>query len=100
MVKPLVPVTEAETNCRRVWMPVRLQRRNSMKKRILSLFCVLALCLTLLPITALAAQDPVWYIERDWDGSMVTEQTKTIDTYTLMDENTVTWGESTTGGCS
>lgn len=37
MVKPLVPVTEAETNCRRVWMPVRLQRRNSMKKRILSL---------------------------------------------------------------
>ena len=69
-----------------------------MKKRILSLFCVLALCLTLLPITALAAQDPVWYIERDWDGSMVTEQTKTIDTYTLMDENTVTWGESTTGG--
>ena len=35
-----------------------------MKKRMLGLFCVLALCLTLLPTAALAAQDPVWYIER------------------------------------
>ena len=35
-----------------------------MKKRMLSLFCVLALGLTLLPTAALAAQDPVWYIER------------------------------------
>ena len=30
-----------------------------MKKRILSLLCVLALCLGLLPVTALAAAPPV-----------------------------------------
>ena len=69
-----------------------------MKKRMLGLFCVLALCLTLLSTAALAAQDPVWYIERGWDGSMVTEQTKTVDTCTPIDKTTVTWDGSTTGG--
>ncbi|WP_294698427.1 S-layer homology domain-containing protein [uncultured Flavonifractor sp.] len=69
-----------------------------MKKRMLSLFCVLALGLTLLPTAALAAQDPVWYIERGWDGSTVTEQTKTVDTCTPIDKTTVTWDGSTTGG--
>ena len=69
-----------------------------MKKRMLGLFCVLALCLTLVPTAALAAQDPVWYIERGWDGSTVTEQTKTVDTCTPIDKTTVTWDGSTTGG--
>ena len=69
-----------------------------MKKRMLSLFCVLALCLTLVPTAALAAQGPVWYIERGWDGSTVTEQTKTVDTCTPIDKTTVTWDGSTTGG--
>ena len=70
-----------------------------MKKRLFASLLCLALCLSLLPITALADGDGgVEYIERGWGGSAVTEQTKTIDTYTLMDENTVTWSESTTGG--
>ena len=69
-----------------------------MKKRMLGLFCVLALCLMLVPTAALAAQDPVWYIERGWDGSTVTEQTKTVDTCTPIDKTTVTWDGSTTGG--
>ena len=69
-----------------------------MKKRLFASLLCLALCLSLLPTAALATQDPVWYIERGWGGSAVTEQTKTIDTYTLMDKNTVTWRESTTGG--
>ena len=39
--------------------PGREQRRNcEMKKRMLSLLCVLALCLGLLPVTALAAAAP------------------------------------------
>ena len=38
-----------------------------MKKRILSLCMALALCLALLPVTALAAG--VTYIERSWDSA-------------------------------
>ena len=70
-----------------------------MKKRLfVSLLC-LALCMGLLPGTARANGDGgVEYIERGWDGSAVTEQPKTIDTYTPIDENTVTWNGSTTGG--
>ena len=69
-----------------------------MKKRLFASLLCLALCLSLLPITALADGDGgVAYIERGWDGSAVTEQVETIDTYTLMDKNTFTWSESTTG---
>ena len=38
----------------------------------------------MLPTAALAAQNPVSYIERGWDGSAVTEQTKTVETYTPL----------------
>lgn len=70
-----------------------------MKKRLFASLLCLALCLSLLPITALADGDGgVAYIERGWDGSAVTEQPKTIDTYTPIVENTVTWKGSTTGG--
>lgn len=69
-----------------------------MKKRLFASLLCLALCLSLLPGTAWANGDGgVAYIERGWDGSAVTEQVETIDTYTLMDKNTVTWSESTTG---
>ena len=69
-----------------------------MKKRLFALLLCLALCLSLLPITALADGDGgVAYIERGWDGSAVTEQPKTIDIYTPIVENTVTWN-GTTGG--
>lgn len=71
-----------------------------MKKRLFASLLCLALCLSLLPITALADGDGgVAYIERGWDGSAVTEQPKTVDTCTPIVENTVTWnGSSTTGG--
>ena len=69
-----------------------------MKKRLFASLLCLALCLSLLPITALADGDGgVEYIERGWDGSAVTEQPKTIDIYTPIVENTVTWN-GTTGG--
>ena len=70
-----------------------------MKKRLFASLLCLALCLGLLPGTAWANGDGgVKYIERGWDGSAVTEQPKTVDTYTPIDENTVTWNGSTTGG--
>ena len=70
-----------------------------MKKRLFASLLCLALCLGLLPGTAWANGDGgVEYIERGWDGSAVTEQPKTVDTYTPIDENTVTWNGSTTGG--
>lgn len=62
-----------------------------MKKRLFASLLCLALCLSLLPITALADGDGgVEYIERGWDGSAVTEQVKTIDTYTTITSNTIT----------
>lgn len=70
-----------------------------MKKRLFASLLCLALCLGLLPGTARANGDGgVEYIERGWDGSAVTEQPKTVDTYTPIDESTVTWNGSTTGG--
>ena len=63
-----------------------------MKKRLFALLLCLALCLSLLPITALADGDGgVAYIERGWDGSAVTEQVETIDTYTTITSNTIQW---------
>ena len=63
-----------------------------MKKRVCASLLGLALCLSLLPITALADGDGgVEYIERGWDGSAVTEQVKTIDTYTTITSNTIQW---------
>ena len=70
-----------------------------MKKRLFASLLCLALCLGLLPGTAWANGDGgVEYIERGWDGSAVTEQPKTVDTYTPINESTVTWNGSTTGG--
>ena len=63
-----------------------------MKKRLFASLLCLALCLSLLPITALADGDGgVEYIERGWDGNAVTEQVKTIDTYTTITSNTIQW---------
>ena len=63
-----------------------------MKKRLFASLLCLALCLGLLPGTAWANGDGgVAYIERGWDGSAVTEQPKTIDTYTTITSNTIQW---------
>lgn len=65
-----------------------------MKKRLFASLLCLALCLSLLPITALADGDGgVEYIERGWDGSAVTEQVETIDTYTTITSNTIPWND-------
>ena len=63
-----------------------------MKKRLFASLLCLALCLGLLPGTAWANGDGgVEYIERGWDGSAVTEQVETIDTYTTITSNTIQW---------
>ena len=63
-----------------------------MKKRLFASLLCLALCMGLLPGTARANGDGVVeYIERGWDGSAVTEQPKTIDTYTTIDSDTIQW---------
>ena len=63
-----------------------------MKKRLFASLLCLALCLGLLPGTAWANGDGgVKYIERGWDGSAVTEQPKTIDTYTTITSDTIQW---------
>ena len=65
-----------------------------MKRRLLSMFCALALCLSLLPATALAA-DAVSYVEYSWNGSKLTEEATTpVTDYTTLSGNinNTTWG--------
>ena len=69
-----------------------------MKKRLFASLLCLALCLGLLPGTAWANGDGgVEYIERGWDGSAVTEQPKTIDTYTTITSDTIQWNNWNNG---
>ena len=69
-----------------------------MKRRMLPILLSLALCLSLLPTAALAAEEGVTYIERSWDGSTNTvssvTRTKSAGEYAVID-NTYTptgWG--------
>ena len=64
-----------------------------MKRRILSIFCVLALCLGLLPGTALAA-DSVFYVEYSWDEdtSTLASETKSVTEYTTVTNSDTAWG--------
>ena len=66
-----------------------------MKRRILSIFCVLALCLTLLPGTALAA-DSVSYVEYSWneERSTLTSETRSVSDYTTVTSSDTDWGTS------
>ena len=59
-----------------------------MKRRMLSILCTLALCLGLLPVTALAEGEPVSYIQRVWNGSAVTETTQEVTNYTVITDST------------
>ncbi len=67
-----------------------------MKRRMLPILLSLALCLSLLPTAALAAEEGVTYIERSWDGSKVSsvEETKPAGEYTVISESSAptTWG--------
>ena len=75
-------------------------RQHSGKKRLGAVLLSLALCLSLLPTAALAAEveEGVTYIERSWDGSTVSsvEETKPAGEYTVISESSAptTWGTS------
>lgn len=62
-----------------------------MKRRLLSIFCALALCLGLLPATAWAA-DEVSYLAYSWDGSKLTSEMKSVTDYTLVASTDTAWG--------
>ena len=66
-----------------------------MKKRLLSLLCALALCLSLLPGTALAA-DSVSYVEYSWneERSTLTSETRSVSDYTTVTSSVTVWGTS------
>ena len=67
-----------------------------MKRRILSIFCVLALCLGLLPGTAWAAEG-VSYVVYSWNEntSTLTSETKSVTDYTALSGSisTTTWSD-------
>ena len=63
-----------------------------MKRRILSLFCVLALCLGLLPATALADNGTLTYQYYDTESGQMTEGTYTGE-YTTVATSTTTWND-------
>lgn len=63
-----------------------------MRQKLLSVVTCLALCLTLLP-AALAADGPVTYLQRGWNGSAVTEELRTVETYTTIDSGTTQWSD-------
>lgn len=56
-----------------------------MKRRLLSIFCALALCLGLLPATALAANDPVTYLT--WSKEQSKLVTATCDSYISLNSS-------------
>ena len=64
-----------------------------MKKRLLSLLCVLALCLGLLPGTAWAVEE-VSYVAYSWneDTSTLTSGTKSVTEYTTVTNSDTAWG--------
>ena len=67
-----------------------------MKRRMLPILLSLALCLSLLPGTALAAEGDVTYIEYSWNASTNTlssvERKKSAGEYTVIEEGTWDWG--------
>ena len=70
-----------------------------MKPRAFSIFLTLCLCLTLLPVTAGAANEPVKYIQRTWVNNQVEDTELECIDYTVIDSSTTTWNVSgTTGG--
>ena len=63
-----------------------------MKKRLLSLLCALALCLSLLPGTAWAV-DSVSYVEYSWNEgtSTLTSKTESVTEYTTVSSSDTAW---------
>ena len=63
-----------------------------MKKRLFSIITALALCLTLLPATALAADGDVTYRYCDADGTNWQTGTKSTSEYTKVTSDDASWG--------
>ena len=66
---------------------------NQMKRKVLSLAMIAALCLTMLPTAGWAANDPVAYIDFDENGVQITEP-RSCDQYSLVTENNTEWNAS------
>ena len=64
-----------------------------MKRKVLSLAMIAALCLTMLPTAGWAADAPVAYIDFDKDGVQITEP-RSCDQYSLVTENNTEWNAS------
>ena len=64
-----------------------------MKRRLLSLFCALALCLGLLPATALADNGTLTYQYYDTESGQMTEGTYTGEYTTVATSTTTTWND-------
>ena len=67
---------------------------NQMKRKVLSLAMIAALCLTMLPTAGWAADgDPVAYIDFDKDGEQI-EEPRSCDQYSLVTKNDTAWNDS------
>lgn len=66
---------------------------NQMKRKVLSLAMIAALCLTMLPTAGWAADAPVEYIDFDENGVQITEP-RSCDQYSLVTENDTAWNDS------
>lgn len=64
-----------------------------MKRKVLSLAMIVALCLTMLPTAGWAADAPVEYIDFDENGVQITEP-RSCDQYSLVTENNTEWNAS------
>ena len=65
-----------------------------MKRKLLSLAMIAALCLTMLPTAGWAADgDPVAYIDFDKDGEQI-EEPRSCDQYSLVTKNDTAWNDS------
>ena len=65
-----------------------------MKRKVLSLAMIAALCLTMLPTAGWAADsDPVAYIDFDKDGEQI-EEPRSCDHYSLVTKNDTAWNDS------
>ncbi len=75
-------------------------RQHSGKKRLGAVLLSLALCLSLLPTAALAAEEGVTYIEYSWneETQALSSETKSTSEYTVIGQGTTTWNSSTTDG--
>ena len=64
-----------------------------MKRKLLSLAMIAALCLTMLPTAGWAADAPVEYIDFDENGVQITEP-RSCDQYSLVTKNDTAWNDS------